>query len=158
MACPSVVNEVGASVDGGLSDFCAPGVDADVQVRIALANLRDGRHDALDFLGNSYFCTDAGLDAADVDNARACRNNFVDASKRSLLRSRRATVIEGIRGAIDDGHHRRHRGVLIKTPHSVLPFAEATDSAELFANVRGLLTLFHQLFVRGLDVLDSFFN
>jgi hypothetical protein len=86
----------------------APRVDADHQVREPLTDSLDERHDPARLLGGVHDLTvRTRTDPADVHDVRALGDRNRDSGHRGLVTERGTAVVEGVPGAVDDGHHQR---------------------------------------------------
>ena len=104
-AAPGVVEHVGAGLADSPADLGTPGVDADHHVGVGAAHPLDEAHRAPHLLLDVDLLTGRSLDAADVDDLGTLVDDLRDPVERLVLRPRRALVVEGVRGAVDDRHH-----------------------------------------------------
>jgi hypothetical protein len=105
-AAPRVVDQVGPGVDSGPGHFGPPRVYGDHHVREPLADGRDGRDGTPALLGGPHLRTRARLDPADVDDVRTGRHGPVDGAQGDIGVERGSVVVERVRRAVHDGHHR----------------------------------------------------
>ena len=128
-AAPGVVEQVGAGGAHLPGDLRAPGVDADDHVGELRADLRDERHGAPQLLLDVDGLAGAGLDATDVDDVGALGHRDADPLEGPVLGEGRAAVVEGVAGAVDDGHHQQvavREGAMTESEHrSNLPAGAA---------------------------------
>ena len=101
---PGIVDQIGTRVAGDVGDLVPPGVHADHQVRVPVADSGHERRRPADLLGGVDVLAGAGLDTADVDDGRPLGDGAFDRFERRCGCVRRAAVVEGVRGAVDDGH------------------------------------------------------
>jgi hypothetical protein len=88
-------------------DLGAPGVHADDEVRELLAYPGHEAGGPADLLRGVDLLAGPRLHPADVDEVRAGCDHVPDPVQRRLLGERRAVVVEGVLGPVDDRHHQQ---------------------------------------------------
>src|SRR6185437_6953305 len=79
---------------------------ADQKVRMALPDGAHERHDTARLLDHPNVVAGTGLDPTDVHDVGAFLHSAVHGGHRGLVGIGGTTVVERVRGPVDDGHHR----------------------------------------------------
>jgi hypothetical protein len=103
-AAPGVVEQVRAGLGDHLADLAAPGVDADHDVRMALAHRRDQARHPADLRGRAHLVAGACLHPADVDDLGPVGHRLAGRVQGGAELPCRPAVEERIGRPVDHGH------------------------------------------------------